>query len=154
MASSCHGVCISCMLPEATAVHYWHYWQHYVTLTRPPSTKLPNALQQFPGVEVLAFSKTTFSNATTGLKTVVEMPGFEPGASYMRSKRSTAELHPQGVIEGSIKLAVLIEVFWFFVICTWKLSNHLHFQYLRICLEYTIQVLLKISKNKVEIVEQ
>ena len=23
------------------------------------------------------------------------MPGFEPGASYMRSKRSTAELHPQ-----------------------------------------------------------
>ena len=26
----------------------------------------------------------------------VEMPGFEPGASYMRSKRSTAELHPQG----------------------------------------------------------
>ena len=32
------------------------------------------------------------------MKTVVEMPGFEPGASYMRSKRSTAELHPQGVI--------------------------------------------------------
>ena len=25
----------------------------------------------------------------------MEMPGFEPGASYMRSKRSTAELHPQ-----------------------------------------------------------
>ena len=24
----------------------------------------------------------------------VEMPGIEPGASYMRSKRSTAELHP------------------------------------------------------------
>ena len=23
------------------------------------------------------------------------MPGFEPGASYMRSKRSTAELHPR-----------------------------------------------------------
>ena len=23
------------------------------------------------------------------------MPGFEPGASYMRSKRSTSELHPQ-----------------------------------------------------------
>ena len=83
-----------------------------MTHTRPPSTKLPNALQQFPGVEVLAFSKTTLSNATTGLKTVVEMPGFEPGASYMRSKRSTAELHPQGVIEASIKLAVLIEFFF------------------------------------------
>ena len=25
----------------------------------------------------------------------VEMPGFEPGASYMRSKRSTTELHPR-----------------------------------------------------------
>ena len=25
----------------------------------------------------------------------VETPGFEPGASYMRSKRSTAELRPQ-----------------------------------------------------------
>ena len=24
----------------------------------------------------------------------MEMPGFEPGASYMRSKRSTTELHP------------------------------------------------------------
>ena len=60
-------------------------------------------------MEVLAFSKTTLSIATTGVKTVVEMPGFEPGASYMRSKRSTAELHPQGVIEGSIKLAVFIE---------------------------------------------
>ena len=23
------------------------------------------------------------------------MPGFEPGASYMQSKRSTTELHPQ-----------------------------------------------------------
>lgn len=23
------------------------------------------------------------------------MPGIEPGASYMRSKRSTTELHPQ-----------------------------------------------------------
>ena len=27
-------------------------------------------------------------------KHAVEMPGFEPGASYMRSKRSTTELHP------------------------------------------------------------
>ncbi len=27
----------------------------------------------------------------------VETPGFEPGASYMRSKRSTAELRPQTV---------------------------------------------------------
>ena len=25
----------------------------------------------------------------------MEMPGIEPGASYMRSKRSTTELHPQ-----------------------------------------------------------
>ena len=32
--------------------------------------------------------------ATLGRKRIVEMPGFEPGASYMRSKRSTAELHP------------------------------------------------------------
>ena len=31
---------------------------------------------------------------STGRKTSVEMPGFEPGASYMRSKRSTTELHP------------------------------------------------------------
>ena len=30
----------------------------------------------------------------------LEMPGFEPGASYMRSKRSTAELHPQSWNEG------------------------------------------------------
>ena len=30
----------------------------------------------------------------------VEMPGFEPGASYMRSKRSTAELHPQRANSG------------------------------------------------------
>ena len=27
-------------------------------------------------------------------KTFVEIPGFEPGASYMRSKRSTTELYP------------------------------------------------------------
>ena len=28
-------------------------------------------------------------------KTYMEVPGIEPGASYMQSKRSTAELHPQ-----------------------------------------------------------
>ena len=33
--------------------------------------------------------------ATFSKKKQVEMPGFEPGASYMRSKRSTTELHPQ-----------------------------------------------------------
>ena len=27
-------------------------------------------------------------------KTYLEVPGIEPGASYMQSKRSTAELHP------------------------------------------------------------
>ena len=32
----------------------------------------------------------------------MEMPGFEPGASYMRSKRSTAELHPLHGLTRSI----------------------------------------------------
>ena len=32
----------------------------------------------------------------------LEMPGIEPGASHMRSERSTTELHPQG---GKQKLA-------------------------------------------------
>lgn len=30
-------------------------------------------------------------------KKSVEMPGIEPGASHMRSERSTTELHPQHV---------------------------------------------------------
>ena len=29
-----------------------------------------------------------------GVKEVLEMPGIEPGASYMQSMRSTTELHP------------------------------------------------------------
>ena len=38
-------------------------------------------------------------NESTYYFKLVEMPGFEPGASYMRSKRSTAELHPQWWIQ-------------------------------------------------------
>ena len=30
----------------------------------------------------------------SGKKKKVEMPGIEPGASHMRSERSTTELHP------------------------------------------------------------
>ena len=37
----------------------------------------------------------------------VEMPGFEPGASYMRSKRSTAELHPQSLAQAAYKIVEL-----------------------------------------------
>ena len=35
-----------------------------------------------------------FLTATLGELKEVEMPGIEPGASYMRSMRSTTELHP------------------------------------------------------------
>ena len=37
----------------------------------------------------------------------VEMPGFEPGASYMRSKRSTAELHPHFIRRREHKIVQL-----------------------------------------------
>ena len=33
---------------------------------------------------------------TGRFKTALEVPGFEPGASHMRSERSTTELHPHG----------------------------------------------------------
>ncbi len=33
-------------------------------------------------------------NSDKKKKNIVEIPGFEPGASYMRSKRSTTELYP------------------------------------------------------------
>lgn len=39
------------------------------------------------------------------------MPGFEPGASYMRSKRSTAELHPQSADRTVLKLAVINDAY-------------------------------------------
>ena len=32
----------------------------------------------------------------------MEMPGIEPGASHMRSERSTTELHPQACIVGEL----------------------------------------------------
>ena len=35
------------------------------------------------------------------------MPGFEPGASYMRSKRSTAELHPLSMTDKPHKIVWL-----------------------------------------------
>ena len=34
------------------------------------------------------------NHCTWGIKRILEMPGFQPGAFYMQSKRSTAELHP------------------------------------------------------------
>ena len=40
-------------------------------------------------------------------KKEVEMPGIEPGASHMRSERSTTELHPLDS-RGMFKIAVLI----------------------------------------------
>ena len=40
--------------------------------------------------------------------TSVEMPGIEPGASYMQSMRSTTELHPQRKIMLSICIQVHI----------------------------------------------
>ena len=39
------------------------------------------------------------------------MPGFEPGASYMRSKRSTAELHPRMMHFESLNDIMLLGTF-------------------------------------------
>ena len=36
------------------------------------------------------------------IEKILEMPGIEPGASHMRSERSTTELHPQHVPKGSL----------------------------------------------------
>ena len=41
-------------------------------------------------------------------KCVMEMPGFEPGASYMRSKRSTTELHPPHIGPWSEMIFLLL----------------------------------------------
>ena len=40
-------------------------------------------------------------------KTQMEEPGVEPGASYMRSTRSTTELHP---LPESLSVRVLLEI--------------------------------------------
>ena len=50
------------------------------------------------------------------------MPGFEPGASYMRSKRSTAELHPLRR-DGQVKFLDNLDTFFMSQIMRmWKLT--------------------------------
>ena len=44
---------------------------------------------------IAVVTKTTNSSHNTHAQTKVEIPGFEPGASHMRSERSTTELYPR-----------------------------------------------------------
>ena len=69
------------------------------------------------------------------------MPGFEPGASYMRSKRSTAELHPHMIL-GILYVLLLVaqienvEIFFTFfriAIITLTIDIQLYKQYMRFC---------------------
>ena len=49
--------------------------------------------------------------------TVVEMPGIEPGASYMQSMRSTTELHPPPSLIWFLKFSAIVyslDFFFFF----------------------------------------
>ena len=57
-----------------------------------------------------AFLNSGVDRKQNGNQLVLEMPGIEPGASYMQSMRSTTELHPQ----PAARLA-LISVRWLLV---------------------------------------
>ena len=47
-----------------------------------------------------------FSGRRKKRKKKMEMPGIEPGASHMRSERSTTELHPQVLVVGGATAVV------------------------------------------------
>lgn len=46
----------------------------------------------------------------------LEMPGIEPGTSYMRSTRSTTELHPHWTVCADDQVIYLIPIY--------KINNH------------------------------
>ena len=61
--------------------------------------------------------------------TVVEMPGIEPGASYMQSMRSTTELHPPPSLIWFLKFSAIVYSLDFFFFSNKSLYIYMGFQF-------------------------